>query len=796
MSAITVLNPFQSIHFNQYYSQSTYTMDDFITSSSGNVNFIQYDKILDTDTTMIDSTITFGSGSPNYYMRITQGTSLNTSFWKRRRTPGSDIFIKIKVTHSGTNTIGLNILGNLVTLDTSGNLSITGGPTLNITGHTSTSRVTIYIKVFNTTMNLTVVTDTASIYSLTFKVNSVPDVCVVGFGTGIYTTFQTRLMKNALGCFMIGSSLIASSTVLTSLSNKQQLFDKNIIVQNFAYNAASISSGIQNQINSILAIQITNGSNVVVIALQIEQINMSAADPINSFVNDISNIVSSIINTGMSVWVISMMAFQTADIAITQQVNEAISNIQNIKLLDISSALINNTTGIISSVYFTTSVSGPILTSSAIEIMSKYMLLWLYDELDSEQYISRLGADNIVGNGTSISQNIYQGSQVNIGTFSGVFSNHLYLDSNNTNSILFRTTNNNNSDLPIVSGTRPNSSRVIYQTTSTFDTSRGINTNLLWDSVDGTYNQYTSGVLTLTNNIGHFNLLHKTTIGSGTNPTGNLGTFNIVGDTCSNGAIFFTQTTNGTPTLNTRNIGTRVVLKSNTTNSTCDTAIGVDAQNGLWISNGNTFNVYQNNTIASSFNLTQSTIKNSLVVLNSNNTKSELALCFTNGSTYISNNQQAFRLRVDTTNSVVFEQATGSTTGISIFTATTLYGLGASLILNQNTFFNVMKSSNVFTVSSNSVTTDTSQAGVIIVPTSNFSNSMVLPQTATFTLNNQFIRTTSVVLLTPSSTNILSSTFVVCRTHNISNGSIIVDVSILSGTSPPAANILVHYLIN
>jgi hypothetical protein len=714
-------------------------------------------------------------------MNITQGSSLNTSFWKRRRTPGSDIFIKIKVTHSGNNTIGLMVLGNLVTLDTSGNLSITGGPTINILGHTATSRVTIYMKIFNTTLNLTVVTDTGSIYSSTFKVSSLPDVCVVGFGTGIYTTFQTRLMKNALGCFMIGSSLIASNNILSSLSNKQQLFDKNIIIQNFAYNSASISSGIQNQINSIIGIQITNGSNIVIITLQIEQINMSTSDPINTFISNISSIVTQIINTGMSVWVVGMMAFQLSDLPITQQVNEAISNISNIKLLDINSALISNTTGIVMSIYFTTSVSGPIFTSQAIEIISKYMLLWLYDELDSEQYISRLGADNIVGNGMSISSNIFQGQQINIGTFSGVFSNHLYLDSNYTNCILFNTTNNNNSDLPIISGLRPNSSRIIYQTTGTFDTSRGINTNLLWDSVDGVYQQYTSGTLTLSNNIGHFNLLHNTIIGNATNPTGNLGTLNVTGDTCINGILYCTQNTSGTPTLNTRNPGTRLVLKSNTTNTTCDIAMGVDSSNGIWISNGNTFNVYQNNIIASSFNLLQSTIKNSLVVLNTNTTKSEIALCFPSGSTYTTNNQQAFRLRIDTTNSLILEQSTGTTSGVSIFNATMLYGL---------------KSLSTFTVSSNSVTTDISQAGVIIVPTSNFSNSMVLPQTATFTLNNQFITMTSVVLLTPSSTGVLNSTFVVCRTHNINNGSIVVDVSILVGTSPPASNILVHYLIN
>jgi hypothetical protein len=791
---INVMNPFQSIHFNQYYTQSSYTMDDFITSGSGNVNFIQYDKILDSDSTTIDSTISYGSGS-SYYMSITQGTTLNTSFWKRRRTPGTDIFIKTVVTHSANNTIGFFILGTLVTLTTSGVLSITGGPTLTITGHTATDRTTFYIKVFNSTMNLTVVKDKNDIYSLTYKVATIPDFCVVGFGTGIYTTFQTRLMKNALGCFIIGSSLLSSNNLLSSLANKQQLFDKNIIIQNFSYIASSISSGIQNEIDSTVAIKIDNGSNVVVLSLQIEQINYSASDPINTYIVDISNIINGFINKGMSVWIINMMAFQSGDISTTQQINEQVANMSNVKLIDVASLLINNANGIIANQYFTAGVSGPILNLNGIDILSKYLLLLLYDELDSEQYIARLGADNIIGNGTVVSNNIYQGIVGNFGTFSGTFANHLYLNSNYTNSILFNTNNNNNTGVPNSSGVRPNSSRIIYKQSGTFDTSRGINGNNLWDSVDGIYQQYTSGFLSFTNSIGNFNVLHNTVVGN-VNPSGNLATLNVLGDSCLNGIIFNTQITSGVPTSTTRSPGTRHVYKSNISGSTCDTAVGVDNTNGLWFSNADTFRVYQHTNLALSTNVLQTNLKNSLVISNTNTTKTELALTFPSGSSYLTDCNQAFRLRVDSTNSFVFEQSTGVSTGLPIFTATTLYGLNDQLILNQKTYFNILKSTNIFTVVSNSVNTDISQCGVVILPTSNFSNSMVLPQTATFTLNNKFITTTSVVLLTLSSVSISNATFAVVRSHNISNGSIIVDVVILSGVSPPANNILVHYLIN
>jgi hypothetical protein len=792
---INVLNPFQSIHFNQYYTQSSYTMDDFIASNTGNVNFIQYDKILDSDSTTIDSTISFGTGS-SYYMAITQGTNLNKSFWKRRRTPGTDIFIKTIVTHSANNTIGFFILGTLVTLTTSGVLTIAGGPTLTLTGHTSTERVTFYIKIFNSIFNLTIVQNQNNIYSLTYKVPTVPNFAVVGFGTGIYTTFQTRLMKNALGCFIIGSSLLSSSNILSSLANKQQLFDKNIIIQNFSYIAASISSGIQNEIDSTVAIKIDNGSNVVILSLQVEQINNSASNPVDTFITDITNIINNFINKGMSVWVINMMAFQNSDIVISQQVNEVVANLSNIKLIDLASLLIDNSSGMIASQYFTTGVSGPILNSNSIEILSKYLLLWLYDELDSEQYISRLGADNIIGNGTSISNNIYQGLVANSGTFSGTFSNHLYLNSNYTNSILFNTNNNNNTGVPIVSGTRPNSTRMIYNQSSTFDTSRGVNNNDLWDSVDGVYQQYTSGFLSITNNIDHFNILHDTVIGNTVNPSGNVATLNILGDSCINGVMYNTQITSGVPTLSTRNLGTRQVFKSNISSSTCDTALGVDSTNGLWISNADTFRVFQHANLALSTNILQTNVQNSFVVSNTNTTKTELVLTFPTGSSFLSDYKQAFRLRIDTTSSCVFEQSTGLSTGLPIFNATMLYGLGDQLILDQKTYFNTLKSNSTFTVSSNSVNTDISQCGVVILPTSNFSNSMVLPQTATFTLNNKFIKTTSVVLLTLSTVGILSSTFAVVRSHNIANGSIVIDVVILAGVSPPANNILIHYLIN
>ena len=339
---------------------------------------------------------------------------------------------------------------------------------------------------------------------------------------------------------------------------------KYIIIQNFSYVSASISSGIQNEINDTLAIKIDNGSNVVVLSLQIEQINSSASDPINTFISDISNIISNFINKGMSVWVINMMAFQSGDILASQQVNEFVANMSDIKLIDLASLLVNNATGIIASQYFTVGVSGPVLNLNAIDILSKYLLLWLYDELDSEQYIARLGADNIIGNGKSVSNNIFQGITSNFGTFSGTFSNHLYLDSDYTNCILFNTNSNNNTGIPNISGARPNSTRVIYKQSSTFDTSRGVDNNNLWDSINGTYQQYTNGFLSMTNNSSNLNVLHNTTVSNTVNPSGNVATFNVLGDACMNGTVFNTKITSGVPTLSTRNPGTRFVLKSNT----------------------------------------------------------------------------------------------------------------------------------------------------------------------------------------------------------------------------------------
>lgn len=82
---------------------------------------------------------------------------------------------------------------------------------------------------------------------------------------------------------------------------------------------------------------------------------------------------------------------------------------------------------------------------------------------------------------------------------------------------------------------------------------------------------------------GNVNLTSSTVISDNTNSL-STPAFSIIGDTVTQGKLFFDNATFGTPSLVNRNSGYRMVLNPSTTVSTVDTAIGVSSGGNMWFS--------------------------------------------------------------------------------------------------------------------------------------------------------------------------------------------------------------------
>ena len=187
------------------------------------------------------------------------------------------------------------------------------------------------------------------------------------------------------------------------------------------------------------------------------------------------------------------------------------------------------------------------------------------------------------------------------------------------------------------------------------------------------------------------------------NTTGNAGSLNINGDTCTTGAFFSTASNFGagaSPSFTTRTTGTVISLKAAIGASSTDAAIGIDNdQSSPWLGfptlTGNTFKIYGGTTVVATFG------GNALAIPSATNTPtsaflsaSALALTGTNASTTTIQNAIMF----NASGTAVPTATTGRTVGSRlvihpVWTSTTLCDFAIGMASATSMFYGTSQAS-------------------------------------------------------------------------------------------------------
>ena len=784
----------QSTLFDESFSQNTFVIDELVTNT--NVNFVQMDKIRDTDLTTIDSTISFTSGSGGgRIMEISQGTTLNKSFWKRRRVPSGHLMLKLRVGHSQNNSFGLSILGTLITMTTSGVVSISGGPSMTLQNYTVNTKTVWRIRVYNKTLGLQIEDGQFDIYTMTYNIPNPNESSPVGFGTGKYYRFDIRLMKSLLGLHLIGSDLISSRALMGNILGINQLLDKNIQLNNQSTINANFVNGMLSQMTTVINTKLDKGTTIAVLVLDLNQLNNVPINPVETYIDDINSMVDILISNDIQVWITTCLPKTVLEKPKTDQINEAMAFKSNIKVIDLNSKLTDPTTGLLRNDYYIQS-----FTEQGMILFADILVGLVYDTLDSEQYLERLNAVTLYGTKSPlVNQSIFQSDTPLNTEFAGIFNNSILLNSSEPLILFHKNGNNNVNGLPDTSGVRSNSTKHIYHSNnSTFDLSRGVHGNgtVLWDSANE-YRLFSNGVETLRNTNNGLSLLHNILISNTVNPIETtLATLNVKGDVFIKGKSFTRTTTFGTPTVLQRSTGTTHILKSSITSSTCDTALGLgDSTGSLWLSSPGSIQMFQNNIETMTLNSNGMNILNRFTLLpSSGNSKTEWIMGFPNTNYTPLQVSQVYRKRIDNVNDFYFEKVnTVSSIDIVYRLSTDFQG---KLISYQSIFNDYLKQNTIFNIVSNSVNTGFTQTGRIQV-----SNSSITSGGGgyTFTLLNNYITSNSTIHLTLSSTNDiplsgLGSGNCIVRHSNISTGQCHIAIVLISSNTF-ASNVIVHFTI-
>jgi hypothetical protein len=304
-------------------------------------------------------------------------------------------------------------------------------------------------------------------------------------------------------------------------------------------------------------------------------------------------------------------------------------------------------------------------------------------------------------------------STANLSTTNGTFSNTLITNNTVTNSLL---TNISSSNL-IVNG-------------NSLDSIINFKNSLDWSLVSATTGSFstrynnnpimtinTNGNTLFTNNL-FFNS-NQGSIASNNNPTIiSGGSLNISGDTIVSGTnnIYFTQTGSGLapPSLSTRSIGSKIVLRPEIGSNTVDYAIGVETDN-LWFSSNGGVKWYKGNNVTMNLNSSGSLSITATTNASGIGTGGTLTVgggCSINKDLYIGGN---LYVNGQNTSSISGLTPIGSYSGTSVYQV--LININTTM---QNTLYKVIgnattttNNGNTYIVSFSNLTTTTFTANIL-----------------------------------------------------------------------------------
>lgn len=767
----------ENVLFNQYYDSHLYTKDNVTADTS--VHYLQYDKTTSSDATTVTSTLTVGALGNNTFKTISivpsGAVDIPNCFWKRKRLFGTNVLLRVTVTHAGPSVpIVFSVLGGTIQISTSGSVLCTGSAvatTATLSGHTSTERLNIVLKVYGDIVNVVIQRADKTVTSLVYKSTSSAPV-PIGLGYGLYTTLDAKAMKNAVKIDVIGSTLCSTTDFMLYFSYFYK--DKNVILVNRCTSSHTFSYGIPLQVQAAIDTRISDGKNLVIYLAQLEH---GATGDVPGLITSIGNLATTLQGNDIRVAATSLVYGDTDN---CQKVNDYLVS-SALTLIDTSSMLSDPSTGSLSAGYYTT---GPVLTTTAVQIVIAALTMYLYDTLDSELYVDTIGASSVRGSGKRDTPGILQGPVVFRDKLSGIFQNNVLVEGNS--SLTFGTLG---TGLPVVSGTRPDSTRLVLNTTSTFDTAIGLDCTVpsapvLWDSYVEKQSFSNGSLVERSSSLGHTFYRPLFVQDNDTSPSVSSSSgLKVVGDSMFNSKLFFTGSGNAAPSTGTRSLGTRIVLGPGLSGNSVEPSIGYSGK--IWISSTGGVDFYSNATLYSSQGPSSSFSTGSYSVFPVNSSsETSLFLSSTVGPT------DGYRQRVTTNNSLVFEKLTNGSP-FELSRVTDIYGQGTVKVWLQSAFTVFGRSPSVQTVTAGAATSNY-QCGKVSVSSSLFTGNSA-PSYYTFTLNNTFIVPTSLVYLTIFNSQQNASLYT-AQVTGVNSGVCTIQVSFVSGTFPTAPVVLQYFV--